>query len=103
LKEEKATLKGMVESCDELITEIAKEIGLDRMREDTEDEDEDEDGSDGEAAATPIAVVPPLALVPPIATAPEEVVEEKDPIEMVPEQEAPVGHEVILVDAKPEL
>jgi hypothetical protein len=101
LKEEKATLKGMVESCDELITEIAKEIGLDRMREDTEDEDEDD--NDGEATATPIAVVPPLALVPPIATAPEEVVEEKDPVEMVPEQEAPVGHEVILVDAKPEL
>jgi hypothetical protein len=86
LKEEKTTLEGMIESCDELITEITKEIGLDRMREDTEDEDEDEDGNNGgDAAATPVAVVPPLALVPPIATAPEEVVEEKDPIEMIPE------------------
>jgi hypothetical protein len=30
-EEEKATLEGMVKSYDDLITEIAKEIGLDRM------------------------------------------------------------------------
>jgi hypothetical protein len=39
LKEEKATLEGMVESCDELVMEIAKETGLDRMGEDAEDEE----------------------------------------------------------------
>jgi hypothetical protein len=31
LKEEKATLEGMVESRDKLIMEITKETGLDRM------------------------------------------------------------------------
>jgi hypothetical protein len=31
------------------------------------------------------------------------VIEEENPVEMVPEQEAPEAHEVILVDAEPEL
>jgi hypothetical protein len=82
LKEEKATLEGVVESRDDLITKIAKETGLDRMGEDAEDEDEDAD----DGAATP-----------------KEVIEEEDPIEMVSEQEAPVVHEAILVDAEPEM
>jgi hypothetical protein len=100
LKEEKATLEGMVESRDELITEITKEIGLDHMR----DEDEDDDGNDrGEAATPPTAMAPPPAPAPPAAAAPEEVVEEEDPIEMVLEQEAPVVDEVVLADAEPEL
>jgi hypothetical protein len=34
LEEEKATLEGMVESHDELLMEIARETGLDRMGED---------------------------------------------------------------------
>jgi hypothetical protein len=34
LEEEKATLDGMVESHDELLMEIARETGLDRMGED---------------------------------------------------------------------
>jgi hypothetical protein len=33
---------------------------------------------------------------------PEEIVEGEAPMEMVLEQEAPVAHEVILVDAEPE-
>jgi hypothetical protein len=48
LEEEKATLEGMVESRDELLMEIAREIGLDRMGEDDNDEEEDEDANDGE-------------------------------------------------------
>jgi hypothetical protein len=36
----------MVESCDELIIEIAWETRLDRMGEDVEDEKEDEDADD---------------------------------------------------------
>jgi hypothetical protein len=36
----------MVESHDELITEITKDIGLDCMGEDVEDEDEDEDSNE---------------------------------------------------------
>jgi hypothetical protein len=92
LEEEKATLEGMVESRDELLMEIAKETGLDRMGEDAEDEEQDEDADDGGDATTPPIPVPP-------ATAPEE----KEPMEMVPEQEAPVMHEVILADAEPEM
>jgi hypothetical protein len=38
----------------------------------------------------------------PIAT-PKEIIEEEAPVEMVPEQDAPVAHEVILVDAEPRL
>jgi hypothetical protein len=92
LKGEKATLEGMVESRDELIMEIAKEIGLDRMGENAKDEDEEDgDANDGgDAAARP---------GPPTAT-PEEVVEEEDHVEMVPKQEAPMAHEVILAYAK---
>jgi hypothetical protein len=102
LKEEKATLEGMVESHDELIMEIAKETGLDCMGEDAEDEVEDEDADDGGDATTPLVDVawPPI-LVPP-AAAPEEIVEEGS-VEMVPEQEALVVHEVILADAEPEM
>jgi hypothetical protein len=53
LEEEKATLEGMVESRDELLLEIARETGLDRMGEDAEDEEEDEDADDGGDAITP--------------------------------------------------
>jgi hypothetical protein len=102
LKEEMATLEGMVESRDEIIMEIAKEPGLDRLGEDAEDEEEVEDVDDeGDAAAPPIAVAPPLVPAPPTA-APEEIIEE-GPVEMVPEQEAPMVHEVILADAEPEM
>jgi hypothetical protein len=73
----------MVEFRDELITEIAEEIRLDRMGEDAEDEDEDEDGNDGGDAIVPPAVVgPALAPAPPVATTPEEVIEEEDLVEM---------------------
>jgi hypothetical protein len=95
LEEEKATLEGMVESRNKLIMEIAREIGLDCMGEDAEGEEEDEDAYvEGDAAAPPIPM-------PPIAT-PEEI-DDDGPVEMVPEQEAPVPHEVILADAKPEM
>jgi hypothetical protein len=97
LKEEKATIDGMVESRDELIMDIAKETRLDRMGEDVEDYDEeDEDADDGGDAIAPPVPMPPAA-------APEEDVEEEDPIEMVPEQEAHVVHEVILADVEPKI
>jgi hypothetical protein len=92
----KASLEGMVESHHELITKIAWEIGLDCMGEDAKDEEEDDDADDGGDAATPPALAPP-------ATAPEEIIVEEEPMEMVPEQEALVAHEVILVDAEPEM
>jgi predicted nuclease with TOPRIM domain len=37
LEKEKATLEGMVESRDELLMEITREMGLDRMGEDEDD------------------------------------------------------------------
>jgi hypothetical protein len=52
----------------------------------------------GDATTFPIAVVPP-----PAVAAPKEVIEGEDPMEVVPEQEAPVVHEVMLADAKPKL
>jgi hypothetical protein len=100
LEEEKATLEGMVESHDELLMEIARETRLDRMGEDAEDEEEDEDANDGgDATAPPAAVPPPLA---PPAAAPDRINDE-GPVEVIPEQEAPVPHEVILADAEPEM
>jgi hypothetical protein len=100
LKKEKTKLEGMVESRDELIMKIAKEIGLDRKGEDAKAEDDD-DG--GDATTSPVAVMPPLAPAPPAAVVPEEIVVEEDSVEMVPEQEAPVANEEILADAKPEM
>jgi hypothetical protein len=67
------------------------------MGEDAKDEEEDEDADDGGNAAAPPAPAP-LA-----AAAPKEIIMVEDPIEMVPEQEAPMAHEVILADAESEL
>jgi hypothetical protein len=94
LEEERTTLEGMVKSHNELIMEIARETGLNRMGEDAENEEEDEDADDGDAAAPPIPA-PPTA-------APEEI-DDEGPVEMVPEQEAPVAHEVILTNAETEM
>jgi hypothetical protein len=81
--EEKATLEGMIESHDELIMEIADEIRLSHMVEDTEDE-EDDDGDGGDATTPPAAMPPPIS-APPTATHEEMVIKEEDPVDMVPE------------------
>jgi hypothetical protein len=94
LKEEKTTLEGMIQSHDELIMEMVEEYGLNRMGENDDDKDKDDDDNKGKAI-TPPAPAPPTA-------APEEIIEEEVPMKMVPEQEAPVVHEVILADAEPE-
>jgi hypothetical protein len=100
LEEEKATLEGMVESHDELLLEIARETGLGCMGEDDEDEVEEEDADDGGDATAPPAVVPPPPVPP--ATPPEEI-DDEGPVEMIPEQEALVPHEVVIVDAELEM
>jgi hypothetical protein len=87
LREENAKLEGMVESCDKLIMEFVNKYGYNRMDEDTDDDD------GGDATAPPV-------LVPPAATPEVIVVNKEDPVEMVPKQEAPEVHEVILVDAE---
>jgi hypothetical protein len=62
LKEEKTTLEGMIQSHDELIMDMAKEYGLNRMGENDDEKDEDDDDEGN-------AVTPP-------APVPEEIVEE---------------------------
>jgi hypothetical protein len=99
-EEEKATLEGMVESRDELLMEIARETGLDRLREDAEHEEEDEDVDNGGDATAPFATAP-LPPVPPVAM-PEEV-DDEGPVEMIPQREAPVPHEAILAGAELEM
>ena len=99
LREEKATLEGMVQSRNELIVEMAAEFGLDRMGEDDDENDEEDDSEDeedddddeGDAAAPP-------------NVAPEVIIgeEEEDPEEMVLDQEAPDTSEVILPEEEPE-
>jgi hypothetical protein len=86
-EEEKTTLEGMIQSHDELIVEMDEEYGLNHMGEN----DDDDEGN----AVTPLA---PL-----LATVPDEAIEEEAPMEMVLEQETPMAHEVILVDAEPKL
>jgi hypothetical protein len=90
LEEEKATLEAMVESHNELLIEITRETGLDRMGEDHEEEEEDEDADDGEDVAAPPTATP-------------EGINDEGHVEMIPEREAPVPHEVILVDVEPEM
>jgi hypothetical protein len=89
--EEKTTLEGMIQSCDELFMEMAEEYGLNCIGENDDDEDEDDD-DEGNSIA-------PSALVPVVV--PEEIIKEETPLGMVPEQEAPVAHEVILADVEP--
>jgi hypothetical protein len=100
LEEEKATLDGMVESHDELLIEIARETGLDRLGEDADDGDDDEDANDGGDATAPPASTPPPPTPP---TAMPEEVDDGGPVEMIFERESPVPHEVILADAEPEM
>jgi hypothetical protein len=74
LREERTTLEGMIQSRDELILEMVKEYGLNRMGENNDDEDDDDEGN---------AVAPPAPA--PVAV-PEEIVEEEDPMENGPQE-----------------
>jgi hypothetical protein len=53
LDEEKATLEGMVKSCNELLMGIAREMGLDHIGEDEDDEEKEEGDDDGGDATAP--------------------------------------------------
>jgi hypothetical protein len=78
-------VEGMVDSPDKLIMEITKETRLYPKGEDAEDEEHEDDDNGGDV------------------TTPEGIIMEEDTVEVVLEHEAPVVHEVILVDAEPEL
>jgi hypothetical protein len=82
-REEKANLEEMVESHDEFIMEFADKYGYNHNYEDADNEDEDDD--DRGVAAAPLAAAPEVIIV-----------DEEDLVEMVPEQEAPEAHDVIL-------
>jgi hypothetical protein len=85
----------MIKSCDVLLMEMEEEYGLNRMGENNDDDEDEDDDDRGEAAAPPAPAPPTVA--------PKEIIEEEAPMEMVPDQEAPVAHEVILADAELEL
>jgi hypothetical protein len=91
LEEEKATLEEMVESRDELLMEIARETGLDRIDEGEGGEEEETD-NEGDVTAPPAAAPPAPA---PPAVIPEEIHEE-GPMEAIPEQEDLKPHEVAM-------
>jgi hypothetical protein len=97
LEEEKATLEEMVESRDELLMEITREMGLDRMDEGEGGEEEETD-NEGDVAAPPAAAPPPP--VPP-AIVPEEIHGE-GPMEAIPEQEDLKPHEVAMTEVESE-
>jgi DnaJ-domain-containing protein 1 len=54
LEEEKATHEGMLESHNELLMEITREMGLDRMGEDEDEEEKEEDADDGGDSIAPL-------------------------------------------------
>jgi hypothetical protein len=90
----------MVESREELLMEIARETGLDRMGEDEDEEEQEENADDGGVVATPPATTPP-PLAPPTAV-PKDINEE-GPVEVIPEPEAPMPHVDALADADPKV
>jgi hypothetical protein len=76
LREERTTLEGMIQSCDELILKMAEEYGLNHMGENNDDEDENDD--DEGNTVTPLAPAP--------AAVPEEIIKEEDPVENGPQE-----------------
>jgi hypothetical protein len=92
----------MDEFRDEFIMEFTEKYGYNRSDEDADDEEEDDD-NEGNATAPPAAAVPPLAPMPPATSTEVIIINEEDPVEMVPEQEAHEASEVVLANAEPEL
>jgi hypothetical protein len=87
LKEENTKLEGMIESRDEFNMEITTETKLDHMGQDAQEEEEDEDGDDGGNTATLSAATPSHVPAHPTVACEANVVEEEDPMGMVPEQD----------------
>jgi hypothetical protein len=76
LREEKTTLDGMIQSHDELIMEMAKEYGLNRIGENDDDEDEDDDDEGNAIAPLHLHLLPCLRRSskkkPPVENGPQE-------------------------------
>jgi hypothetical protein len=60
LKEEKTTLEGMIQSRDEMITEMSKEYGLNCMSENDDDKDGDDDDEGNAVAPLYLCLLPCL-------------------------------------------
>jgi hypothetical protein len=54
----------MVESHDEMLMEIAREMGLDHMGEDEDEEEEEENADDGGDATAPPSTSTPTSVAP---------------------------------------
>jgi hypothetical protein len=76
LREEKTTLEGVIQSCEELIREMAEKYGLNHVGENYDDVDEDDD-DEGNAIAPPTPV--PIVV-------PEKIIEKEAPIENGPQE-----------------
>jgi hypothetical protein len=76
LREERTTLEGMIQSCDELILEMPEVYGLNCMGENDDDEGDDDD-DEGDTIAPP---------APAPAVVPEDIIEEEDPVENGPHE-----------------
>jgi hypothetical protein len=87
VKKENTTLELMVQSCDELILEIATKTRLSRMGEDNHEDDskdkDDNDENDGGDATAPPAVTPPADATPAAAALQLAVEEEEEDLEML--------------------
>jgi hypothetical protein len=73
----------MVKSCNEVLMEIAREMGMDHMGEDEDEKEEEEVANDGGDAATPPAAAPPPPV--PLAAMLEEI-DEEGLVEAIPKQ-----------------
>jgi hypothetical protein len=76
MNEEKTTLDGMILSRDELIMEMVKDYGLNRMGDNDNNKDEDDD-DEGNTVAPPAPA--PAAML-------EEIIEEEAPVENGPQE-----------------
>jgi hypothetical protein len=87
VKKENTTLELMVQSCDELILEIATKTRLSRMGEDNHEDDSKDkdydDENDGGDATAPPAVTPPADATPAAAALQLAVEEEEEDLEML--------------------
>jgi hypothetical protein len=85
-------LELVIQSCNELVLEMAAEMGLDRMGvDDNEDDSDEEDATAAPAIAAPTAIAPEVAAK-----------EEEHPEMLILGREYPEALEIIFLDEEPE-
>jgi hypothetical protein len=89
MKEETMSLEQGIQSCNELVLEMAARMG--------EDDSEDDDEEDAPATSTAAPHVEAAPAAAPTTATPEVAAKEEEDLEMlIPKWEAPVALEVIL-------